>query len=90
MLTTITVLELSTGHVSEETARMLDTTSIMEWSVSGWLGVYGWIIRTEGYDPDTTPTDLQNCLIYAASQGARYIIFDRDCDRIDELPYFEW
>lgn len=106
MAETFTVLELSTAHVTEEVAAVLDRELdhraqqepcfppwTWEQSVMGSiLSEYGWWLYAND-DPGMWP-DFPECLqaIFALAKdlGASWIKFDRDADPIEELPTYEW
>lgn len=85
--TTHKMLELSTSHVTRETAWVLDTG---KWCYV--KGDYGWFVHVP--DPsdesEAMPDDLRWILAYAREVGCHWIMFDRDADPIDELPSYDW
>lgn len=85
-------LVLSTGHVSEETAKMLDSTPAAQWPVLGGpFGDYGWFMRAS--DEDTSgdiPVELMNVFNFARANGFNYVLFDCDASTVDQLPTFDW
>lgn len=79
-----TMLTISTGHVSLETAKYLD-----EGEFGAFNRKYGWVVPiVEGRDG--LPEDLAACLAFASKLGATFVMFDSDGDKLDELPEFEW
>lgn len=85
----MSVLDISTGHLSPETVTILDKHA-SKWPVAGWSGVHGWIIYAHDERPDDCPDDLWRCIEYARAHGAGYVRFDSDADRVDDLPWHEW
>lgn len=84
-------LDLSTGHLSEDT--------INDWAkdcpypvIAGYD--YGLIVSVpgEGYvdGESEVPADLRDVLVYARKQGCTMVRFDSDGDVLEELPYFDW
>jgi hypothetical protein len=82
-------LDLSTGHVSNDTALWLDSqpSSIIMYP----KGEYGWFVyaASEEYDDDT-PKDLIACIDHAKALDCTWIMFDADGELIEELPEYEW
>ena len=86
---------ISTGHVSEKTATMLDETPSRRWPFAG--GSYdeiGWFAYVHhenvGLDRDRIPDELFAVMTWARQKDVDYILFDRDGGRIDDLPFFDW
>lgn len=86
---TITLLDLSTGHLSLSTRELLETAN-----ACADLGVT-W--RPHGYflsaDPDRyegmdVPPDLIHGVRYAHANGAAYVLYDQDADPQAGLPYY--
>lgn len=84
------MLVLSTGHVSDETRKILEGEAVKDWPVVGFNGVFGWVIYAHDDDDPDIPRDLWSVFEYARSKGCDYIMFDADADTIEELPVFEW
>ena len=85
------MLFLSTGHLSETTARMLDNTPVSDWPVTGYTGTYGWVISANYLDfTKNAPEDLVEAIFYARSKECSYILFDRDEEPTPDLPYYNW
>lgn len=85
-------LTLSTGHVSEATAQMLETTPIKDWPVcGGHFGTYGWFMYAHDEDCEgDIPPELMVIFDYARANGCNYVLFDCDGDTVDQLPTFDW
>jgi hypothetical protein len=88
----VKMLDLSTGHVSEATATLLN-----KWSsdadgspvVAYEKGVYGWLVSTAVIGA-ATPDDLKACIDYALDRDCEWIMFDCDSDTVDALPTYDW
>lgn len=85
------MLALSTGHVSEETAKLMDIDQcgLVVYEKED----YGWFVHLP--DPldeykESTPKDLYKCMTFAMKQGCDWVMFDCDVEPIDELPVYEW
>ena len=82
--TIVKMLDLSTGHVSAETAARLDAGNF------GYVkGEYGWIVPTLRLSNEV-PDDLAKVMAYARDLDCSWIMFDRDADIIPDLPTFDW
>lgn len=80
------ILILSTAHVSETTARMLDSTPVTEWPVTGGhYNGFGWFM----YAGETGPEDLVRIFEFARDNLCHYVLLDRDADTV-ELPVYDW
>jgi hypothetical protein len=91
------VLVLSTSHVSEETADWLDgafdpfNLNLGVSPVSG--GHYdsaGWFVYVPTEMNPKFPDDLEAVIQFARDNGVQHLLFDRDADRIEGLPVYEW
>lgn len=85
-------LIVSTIHVTQETAKMLDETPVKDWPVAGgpW-GTYGWFMWCREEDLEgNIPPELMGVFDFARAAGCNYVLFDRDGDQRDDLPQFEW
>ncbi|SMH26461.1 hypothetical protein [Mesorhizobium australicum] len=86
---------ISTAHVSEATAKRLDSIPPKHWPcLGGPYGEYGWFLyahdENAGVGPDAIPDELFNVMIWARRQGFDCILFDCDADQVAELPTFDW
>ena len=86
---------LSTGHVSEKTAYLLDGTQVLHWEkrlgiTGGRYSEYGWFMFASPVKDDRTPADLFAVMQYARAQGAEHVLFDRDEPADPNLPKFDW
>lgn len=89
------MLEVSTGNLSEETAKRIDAKEDLGLVVYN-KGEYGWFIfvpyftELEAEDVDKIPQDLLLVLAYAKANQCNWVMFDRDVDPIHALPVYEW
>lgn len=87
------LIVISTGHVREETARLLDATPSGQWPcLGGRYGEYGWFVYAydENSGADAVPEDLFAVMIWARKQGCDHVLLDCDGNIVDELPHFDW
>ncbi|HDX9674129.1 TPA: hypothetical protein ROY08_001386 [Bacillus cereus] len=91
MLPITKVLELSTHHISEVSACLLNT-SMISGIIVYHKEKYGWFIyvSSEEEENEQIPDDLNEILKFARSNDCLWIMLDRDYDTINELPTFEW
>jgi hypothetical protein len=81
---------ISTGHVSAETAHILNTQNERTWPVCGGnYDEYGWFMRVDSDDPDL-PSDLREVFVRMESLGFKYVLFDCDAEEVSDLPMYEW
>ena len=92
----ISMLDISTAHVSEQTAGWLDellTKSESPISIYG-KGEYGWFINVHTVDDmereNKIPEDLRLVMDFARKRLCSWIMFDRDAETINKLPKFVW
>lgn len=83
------MLELSTAHISENTARLLENNECKDLILSAWME-YGWIIYTNSTLTTDVPEDLARVLRYAHGLGISYVKIDRDGEVLESLPTYEW
>ncbi|MET0711072.1 MAG: hypothetical protein ABWZ30_01010 [Jiangellaceae bacterium] len=84
-------LDLSTGHLQENTCNTLGT-------VPGLRAVeteYGWLIYAgewvDEYAKDGGwPAELRAIIALAREHDCAYVMFDRDAPLIDVLPHWDW
>ena len=86
---TVTMLMLCTAHVTSATAYKLDRSDL-EYPTYV-KEEYGWIVPVldEEYCTEV-PADLGRCIDYAEKLGCKWIMFDRDVDRVSDLPEYQW
>jgi len=87
---TITALELSTAHLTPDTASRLDNEPPHAWPVSGGATAYGFFIYAHDQNDGLIPEDLWLCCETARQQGCSYLLFDRDADVLPGLPVHDW
>lgn len=96
-------LVLSTAHLPEKTAQMLDE---VQWgspeserdadrppTCGGTYGGYGWFmyVQDEGHDEtDAEFPGLGQVFAFANKLGFSYVLFDRDAETVDGLPTYDW
>ena len=96
------ILDISTAHVSEETAgklgdalqQWLETAPFIAYTKSRHNDEYGWWVYVPS-EPGREmepgfPADLKTCMEHARSLGCDWIMFDRDGVTIDALPDYDW
>jgi hypothetical protein len=96
-------LVLSTAHVSEETALLLNHTEILTGDAGlAWAPAMqrpeGWLFRVplNMSDAEWTihlepyPAELRAALALARDEGCHWILFDCDGPTVDTLTEFEW
>lgn len=86
---------ISTGHVTEATAKLLDDVPVDEWPcLGGRYGDYGWFVYAHdencGVGKDRIPDDLFAVMIWARKERCDYVLLDCDGDQIDALPHHDW
>lgn len=81
-------LDLSTGHITNETANWLDTNpeGVIVYSKGG----YGWFIHVSEEFDDEVPKELVTVLEYARKKKCNWLVLDADGELIDELEHFDW
>lgn len=81
------VLEISTAHIKEDTAKWLSQEDCL--LVSYEKGEYGWIVLVPE-EGETIPQDLQQIFEVARSNGCNWVMLDRDAFTIENLPVYDW
>ena len=86
---------ISTGHLTEGTARFLDTTPAKNWPYAGGpYADYGWFFYAHDENLNTgsgaIPDDLFAVMTWARKQVCHYLLLDCDGDAVDDLPQFDW
>jgi hypothetical protein len=89
---TMTMLDLSTGHLSLQTREWLEEPGNAA-SVNVTPREHGYFVPAYNGedlpDADRFPLDLLHCARYAGANGAAYVLFDTDADRQPGLPWYE-
>ena len=94
------MLDISTGHLTEETRRRMGEDSrnffvgkpcSLPFAVKG--SSYGWFIDVRDADERAVsgvpyPFDIIDCYELALKLGCAYILFDRDAERHPELNWY--
>ena len=85
-LPTSLMLEMSTRHISKETAEWL------QYHRSGCYqkGDYGWFVWSGDSAREDDPADLRAVLDFARAERVTWVMLDCDTDAVDGLPTFEW
>lgn len=82
------VLQLSTAHITRDTADRLQEWSLPELAYEE-LGEYGWFFYARVGHEDA-PEDLKKLLELADTLECRFLILDRDCETLDSMEVYEW
>lgn len=97
------MLVLSTGHITEETAKRLNEEAEelppfcnIEWGPAfareeGWLFYVPKMAENgEPDDPEGTPDDLARVFMFAREHGCDWVMLDCDGPQVELLPHHEW
>ena len=87
------MIDISTAHIPEHTAKALEEKSITELVYESWSeswSDYGWIIWVGEDYADEEHKELNNILEYCQEHGIDYLKLDCDADTVEEFPTFEW
>lgn len=86
------MMTLSTAHISEETAHLLDDErAATKWGLIVYnKSVYGWFLNLGFDELFNIPMDLLKCINYALDHGCSWLCLDRDGDTTLELPTYDW
>lgn len=92
------MLTLSTAHISQATASLLDAepeSNAMQLSVYPKGGRdggenYGWYVYIPNKCGSDIPGDLKRCMEFARSLGCKVLCLDCDGSESPSLPSFEW
>ena len=96
----VSVLELSTAHVSKATAKVLDDTLAergQAWQENSIIlddhrgyGWWVWIATDDIEEHDAKlPEDLRKVVQFARGIGCTWVLLDQDADTIEKLPTYE-
>lgn len=99
-LDTMRIINLSTDHIRQETAELLDEQTRHDKDCLDSIAVYkkdeyGYFVYIMDYGEEANedlPEDLKDCIRLAKSNDCEMIIFDRDFDPIsgNTLKTYEW
>lgn len=90
------MLVMSTAHVSEETAKLIDEAYDRK---HAWAPAFaraeGWLFYVGDENPVVKhgldyPEEFAALFSFAMEQGCTWLMLDRDGDTVDNLPTFEW
>lgn len=88
------VLELSTAHVSPDTATLLDRGAPVGTTYYELVCGAGWLLLVpesdEALDNESLTKDIASIITYARGHGCRWVLFDGDADKVADLPTWEW
>ena len=86
------MLTISTAHISEETARLLDIepdNDNMQLTVYNKAD-FGWFVYVSEYFEDCDiPDDLRKCLELAKENNCTWLCLDCDAEIVDGLDFYE-
>lgn len=90
------MLVLSTAHVSESTADLINRIKGLSWGPA-FESTYGWIFHVsplaesgETDDPPGTPPEIRAALHLARLHRCKWLLFDSDGPVVEELQTYEW
>ncbi len=83
-------LTISTAHISQGTARLIDMDAINIGFYS--RGESGYHITTVGWEEyqDEMPGDMKACVKFAAEHGCDWLCLDADGPVVHGLPTYQW
>ena len=90
----VKVLDLSTAHIPAHLGRDLAETEGVIAHEHGEHGYLLWVPENpvvealEAHFP--APPEIVNIQLFARNLDCDYVLFDRDGDRIDDLPSWDW
>lgn len=87
------IVTVSTGHVSKETAAMLEAGTVSTATFA--KGEYGWFVYAGSYDEnlpngDTMPAELGALINLAGRNGCVWLVLDCDGPILEGFPTFDW
>lgn len=92
-----TIWTLSTGHVTEETGKLLDQQANGKTLIEGLVVYphrdYGWLIWVGSNYPDEikdAPDELDNLLRHCSELGLGWMLLDRDAPENPDFTIFDW
>ena len=89
------IIEISTAHIPEHTAKALTYKSIAKLAKLAKLVYEPWdgkggIIRIDPDYADEEHKELNSIIKYCQEHGIDYLKLDCDGDTVEEFPTFEW
>ncbi len=91
------MLALSTGHVTKETADLMDLNEfkgviLYPKDKAGWFVYIPEECDFDELKDSDCPDDLYQCMKYALNNGCDWLMFDCgvDVNEAPELPVYEW
>ena len=92
------VLNLSTAHITKNTADTLDRCALNNDYIPLCSvyekGEYGWYVYIDDSDNpyliSDELSDIRDCIIFALKHDINCICFDRDADTVIGLPVYNW
>ena len=99
------MLVLSTAHVSNDTAELLNRECERNAEYYKYAGMvvrpscsqlncantaFAWLVCVSGEHDEAYPTDLRKVLEFAKQHGADWVSLDCEGDTIDELETYDW
>lgn len=90
-----TFVVISTAHLTEASAKLLDRVPSARWPcLGGVYGEYGWFLYAHeencGTGNDEIPDDIFAVMTWARKKGFEYVLVDCDGDTVVELPVHDW
>jgi len=87
---TLSMLDLSTGHLSLATRELLERSEDCADVGVTWRP-YGYFLSAdpESFRDKELPPDLLHCVRFAHANGAAYLLFDTDAEVQEGLPYYD-
>ncbi|MEK3955921.1 MULTISPECIES: DUF5983 family protein [unclassified Psychrobacillus] len=88
------MLTISTAHISEETAKLIESNAI-QGLIHYQKNEYGWFIYT-GVEEDEVelkedlPEDLKSVMDVAIRHNCIWLCLDRDAELAKDLPIYHW
>lgn len=82
------MLALSTGHVPSHFGSMDRVPRYSKQAPGPHFEQYGWFVPIVEGEP--VPEELRPLWKFAKEQGCTWLMLDRDAERIEGLPFWEW
>ena len=91
----LNMLALSTGHVTKDTAELMDNNTIdgvilYNKDNAGWFVYIPEKCDFDELKGSDCPSDLYQCMKFARDNGCDWLMFDCGVDVIDDLPVYNW